>query len=217
MRFEDYHRTVIGYHGTKRSIAEQIVLGNQPFGWSGNDDDWLGHGVYFWEHAPQQAWWWAKRRSVQQKWGEEPAVLGAMIRLGACFDLLDPFNLQQLERFHQEYVKACAAANLPIRENANNHKYLDCETFKFSYAAFENEGVKVDSCRAVFVPTGKRAWTRSGIYRQAHIQICVRNLKRILGTWLVSPVEEDHAEAPQQPANVTSNQEDGEEGGSDDA
>lgn len=219
MQFEDYHRTVIGYHGTSRSVAEQIVLGKQPFGFSRNDDDWLGNGVYFWEHAPQQALSWAISRSELKRWDEEPVVLGAMIRLGHCFDLLDPANIKEIERFHTEYVDAAQAANVRVRENANSHKYLDCTVFEFGYAAIEGDGRKVDTARAVYVPTGedKRVWKRSWIYREAHIQICVRNPKCILGVWLVTPFKEVHAKDLQQPSHDESDSEGGEAGGSDDA
>lgn len=75
--FEDYHRTIIGYHGTKLSTALEIVSRTSSFRPSNNDDDWLGHGIYFWEYAPQRAWEWAAER-----YKGEVAVLGAMIRLG---------------------------------------------------------------------------------------------------------------------------------------
>lgn len=89
MRFDDYHRTIVGYHGTKLSTALDIVARKQSFKRSENRDEWLGHGIYFWEYAPQQAFWWAKRRQKRQNWKEPIAILAAMIRLGFCFDLLD--------------------------------------------------------------------------------------------------------------------------------
>lgn len=67
----DYDRTVVAFHGTRRSTAERLVAG-VAFGPSENDDDWLGHGIYFWEYAPQQAWWWAERRYGKQ----DAAVVG---------------------------------------------------------------------------------------------------------------------------------------------
>lgn len=56
-----HDRTVVAFHGTRKRTAEKLVAGT-PFGKSENDDDWLGHGIYFWEYAPQQAWGWADRR-----------------------------------------------------------------------------------------------------------------------------------------------------------
>ena len=71
----DYDRTLVAFHGTRRETAEKLVRG-EPFGPSTNDDDWLGHGIYFWEFAPQQAWWWAERR-----YGSEAALSPAFKRL----------------------------------------------------------------------------------------------------------------------------------------
>ncbi len=173
--FEDYHRTVIGYHGTKRSIALEIVQRNRNFKFSRNKDDWLGHGIYFWEHAPQQAWWWAERRRRRHKWDEDVAVLGSMIRLGFCFDLLDPVNIKHLEDIFEDYKRVQEATGLALPTNVRNHKRLDCAVFQYAYAAFEATGEKVDSSRAVYVPIGKgkRIWHGSWISREAHIQICV--------------------------------------------
>src|SRR5205823_6250222 len=90
--YADYHRTVIGFHGTDEATADRLVAG-EPFKDSENDDDWFGKGIYFWEYAPKQAWWWAR----QFKRYQEPAVIGAIIRLGNCFDLLDPVNVKNLK------------------------------------------------------------------------------------------------------------------------
>ena len=73
--FADYHRTVIGYHGTRRGVALEIVQGKRRFTPSRNSDDWLGNGVYFWEYGPQQAWDWAKSRYA----GRSVAVLGDVL------------------------------------------------------------------------------------------------------------------------------------------
>lgn len=89
--FDDHddHRTIVAFHGTTAEIAGDLVDG-QPFRVSSNSDDWLGSGAYFWEYAPKQAWWWAS----EFKRYPRPAVVGAMIRLGNCFDLLDPTNVR---------------------------------------------------------------------------------------------------------------------------
>ncbi len=102
-RFADYHRTVVGYHGTQKSTAHRVIQNRESYKRSENSADWLGHGIYFWEYAPKQAWAWADQRRKLQNWGEEVAVLAAMIRLGNCFDLLDPDNLDVLAGFRLEY------------------------------------------------------------------------------------------------------------------
>lgn len=182
--FFDYHRTVIGYHGTRRSTAQDLVDG-APFAASTNDDDWLGHGIYFWEYAPQQAWWWARRRYPEN----DAAVVGAMIHLGRCFDLLDPANARLLGAAHTKLVAALAAAGQKAPQNANTHKFLDCAVFNYMFANLDAH-YRYESVRAVFVPlqTGKgmpRLWKRSGVFEGGHIQICIREPRNILTVWSV--------------------------------
>jgi hypothetical protein len=199
MRFDDYHRTIVGYHGTRLSVARAIVNRSRTFKFSRNRDDWLGHGIYFWEYAPQQAYWWAERRKARQNWNEPIAILASMIRLGFCFDLLDPYNVKYLKEIHEEYRATAAGRAIPA--NANHRKFLDCAVFQYAYAVIENsgEGSAVDSSRAVYVPTGdeKRIWKRSWVSDGAHIQVCVRNSGCILGTWLHYPAEMEESDAAQ--------------------
>jgi hypothetical protein len=183
----DYDRTVVAFHGTRRAAAESLVRG-EPFGVSENDDDWLGHGIYFWEFAPQQAWWWAERR-----YGDDAAVVGSLVRLRRCFDLLDPSNTALLREAHDDLAAALKQAGQKLPANANTHKYLDCAVFNWLYRLLAEAKQPVDSCRAVFVPLkqGKgmpRLWTRSGIFEGAHVQLCVREPSNILAVW---PVRKD--------------------------
>jgi hypothetical protein len=41
---------VLGYHGCDKSVANKVFGGKSLLVASANDDDWLGHGIYFWEH-----------------------------------------------------------------------------------------------------------------------------------------------------------------------
>jgi hypothetical protein len=189
-RFADYHRTVIGYHGTRRSTALRIVQGLEGYKRSENKDDWLGQGIYFWEHAPKQAWAWARQRQKIQRWNEEVAVLASMIRLGNCFDLLDPDNLQELAVLEREFAVSERMAGRTVPRNRNKSKYYDCAVLQFAYLSLERQGDPVDTCRAVFVPSAQRLWAFSGIYQNAHIQLCVRNTACMLGTWLVRPSQD---------------------------
>ncbi len=97
--YQNYHRTIVAFHGTTEPMADHLVNGGD-FTPSSNTDDWLGTGIYFWEYAPRQAWWWA--RTFKRK--SKPAVVGAMIRLGNCFDLLDPENVQLLKSVYNSII-----------------------------------------------------------------------------------------------------------------
>src|ERR1043165_1834742 len=92
----DYDRTVVAFHGTRKSAARSLIRGD-AFGVSENGGDWLGPGIYFWEFAPQQAWWGARRR-----YGADAAVVGSLVRLGRCLDLLDPSNTELLAAAHED-------------------------------------------------------------------------------------------------------------------
>lgn len=183
----DYDRTVVAFHGTRKSVAAKLVAG-APFGRSENDDDWLGHGIYFWEYAPQQAWSWAERR-----YGGDAAVVGALVRLGRCIDLLDPNNADLLAAAYADLEAALQLAGEPFKSNAHAHKFRDCAVFNYLFEVLEAQALAVESTRAVFVPLVKakglpRLWKRSGVFRGAHIQLSVRERGNILAVW---PVRRD--------------------------
>ena len=76
-----FARIVLGYHGCTPDFADRLLRGDIAIDeWipSENPYDWLGHGVYFWEHAPERA----------RDWGDGGTV-GAVIQLGLCLDLTD--------------------------------------------------------------------------------------------------------------------------------
>ncbi|MGL4553540.1 MAG: hypothetical protein ACRC33_20430 [Gemmataceae bacterium] len=154
--FDDYHRTIIGFHGTTATAADRLVAG-EPFADSDNDNEWFGRGVYFWEYAPKQAWAWATQRH------EDPAVIGAVIRLGNCFDLLDPENVQILKQAKDGFERRATESGRPIPVNRNADKRLDCAVFNYFYETAQARGKAVDSARAVYVPTAsaERVWPRS--------------------------------------------------------
>jgi hypothetical protein len=82
-------------------------------------------------------------------------------------------------------------ANAPLPTNRHHYRKLDCEIFNFAYKVIEDSepNLKVDTARGVYVPTdgSKRVWDGSWVSRDTHIQLCVRNPARILGTWLHYP------------------------------
>jgi hypothetical protein len=182
--YHDYHRTIVAFHGTTEAVADHLVAGGS-FTPSGNTDDWLGSGIYFWEYAPKQAWWWTRNF----KKNSQPAVVGAMIRLGNCFDLLDPENVRLLRRLHDAMIDQKKAEGSEVPRNFRHRRNLDCAVFNHFYGKAAARGKPIDSARAVYVPTdkAKRIWRGSWIYEEAHIQICVRSQKNILAVWHVGP------------------------------
>ena len=202
-RFDDYHRTVVGYHGTGLRAALRIVNRVETFRWSRRDFDWLGHGVYFWEHAPEQALRFARIRQRQYQRKQNPsaeetrrateplAVVACMIRLGFCFDLLDPANVDFLLKVFADYRAMMSLTEEPLPRNTRKYRRLDCGVFEYAFQSIDETGLKasVDTTRGVYVPAGgnRRVWEGSWVSRDAHIQICVRNPASLLGSWLYHP------------------------------
>jgi hypothetical protein len=68
-----YARTVFGFHGTDPPFAARLIRGDVSLAdWfpSSNEYDWLGHGIYFWEYAPDRARAWASKGGVRCEMGE---------------------------------------------------------------------------------------------------------------------------------------------------
>src|SRR6266404_7692711 len=87
---DQFARIVVGYHGCTELFARSLLLGELPVrDWrpSSNEWDWLGRGIYFWEHSPERALRWAREKYRKPR--DKPAVLGAVLQLGRCFDLLN--------------------------------------------------------------------------------------------------------------------------------
>lgn len=177
----DYGRTIIGFHGTDIKTAEKLCHG-ELFKQSHNDYDWLGNGIYFWEYAPIRAWQWAKER-----FSDNAIVVAALIRLGYCFDLLDPINTTHLNKSYLNIVE-----NHPYLKNIKGAKRLDCAVFNYFFDLAKEKKIEYDTVRGMFVETSPEQkepiWPGSGVIKDAHIQVSVRNLNNIISVW---PIRHD--------------------------
>lgn len=119
-----YDRTIVAYHGCDRRVAERILKGER-FSPSENDFDWLGHGIYFWEYGPHRALQFAKDQ-VQRKKVKTPAVVGALLQLGTCFDLMDTRFTMNLRNGYE--LLARNQVELPTNSGGQDHllRRRDC-------------------------------------------------------------------------------------------
>jgi hypothetical protein len=109
-----------------------------------------------------------------------------MIRLGNCLDLLDWRNIDVLQTAKEGMIRLMKREGVEVPKNQRINKNLDCAVFNYFYQTVEDEGgPKVDSARAAYVPTEskKRIWPASWIYRDTHIQVCIRTQNNILAVW----------------------------------
>lgn len=188
---------VIGFHGCDKSVFDKILYEHQPFKPSTNDYDWLGNGMYFWEQNLGRAWEWAKSGRTNPKLHiNEPAVIGAVIDLGFCLNLLDSNNIQLLKRQYDIFKLELDVAGKPQRRNENIKgntdlllRYLDCAVIEHLHAERNNNNLKpFDSVRGVFFE-GAPIYETSGFREQSHIQLCIRNPNCIKGFFAPKSVD----------------------------
>lgn len=168
-----YDRQVIGYHACRKEVADRLLDGD-TFRPSRNDWDWLGSGVYFWEFGYQRAYDWARQWPRLQ--GREFAVVGAILQLGNCLDLLDTEHTRRLAEFASEYV----AGGGVLPPNTGPKRLGDCFLIN-SYCAESDDGdTQIDTVRGLF-QEGAPLIAGSEIRLENHIQIVARRPVAIVG------------------------------------
>lgn len=180
---ERFARTVIGYHGCEVSFAHDVLLGNMSFDqWKPSENiwDWLGHGIYFWEHSPHRELRWAREHFAK------PAVLGGVLQLGKCFDLLDESITTLLSDGYNQLVTLMASLGKDLPKNTGiegKMRKLDCLVINDCLDHLSQQGVQYDTVRGAFIE-GEPAYPGAGFARETHIQVAVRNPACLLGVFL---------------------------------
>ncbi len=194
---------VIGFHGCDQSVADKIIKQGEKLSNSGNDYDWLGHGIYFWEGSHKRALEWAKQNSKIAK----PAVIGVFIKLGNCLDLLDSEHIKKVATAYKILKKECESLDRPLPQNRiytddiSFVRELDCRVI-LRLQQLNNEAIAkelglpeikadlkrkiqrhpnfIDSVRGMF-PEGKELYDGAGFRAKNHIQLCIINPNSIIG------------------------------------
>ncbi|MBY0580028.1 MAG: hypothetical protein K2P57_13420 [Burkholderiales bacterium] len=175
---------VLGFHGCDKSVAEKILSGEtRHLTASKNDYDWLGNGIYFWESNPQRADDFANEAANGGKNSrgkiKTPYVIGAVIDLGRCLNLIDSAALEQVA-FGYELLSMIQS---PLPTNGQNLKArrLDCAAIQtLHYYRDHKDLLHYDTVRGVFWE-GEELYPGAGFSEKNHIQICVRNTGCIKG------------------------------------
>ena len=181
---------VLGYHGCDRTIGEEVLAGRASLKFSENDYDWLGSGIYFWENSARRALDWAKfardNPQLTRARIRDPFVVGAIIDLGFCLDLLEAESIAVVAKGYQRMRESYEAAGAQMLENKKIGgdlviRRLDCAVINYIQVAREQEGEPAfDSVRAPFIE-GNPLYENAGFHERTHIQICVRKPERIIG------------------------------------
>ncbi|MDR0381745.1 MAG: hypothetical protein LBH86_07130 [Oscillospiraceae bacterium] len=169
-----------GYHGCDQTVADKVLTQGEHLYLSANDYDWLGGGTYFWEDSPDRAWIWAQRHP-------HPAVIGAHITLGHCFDLLQPENVALLRRHYRVFRNDMRLAGTAWPVNTPLFRRLDCAVIEHMHAYRDKQGFPpFDSLRGAF-EEGEPVFPGSFLRTLTHIQLCVRNRACILSYFPAAP------------------------------
>ncbi|NDL63737.1 hypothetical protein [Acerihabitans arboris] len=183
---------VYGFHGTDENIAFEILNGKRYFKVSKNNYDWLGDGTYFWENNFERAKQYADETSRRgSSTVKRPFVLGAVIDLGNCLDLLNQKHLDHLALMYENFKEDVRKEKKFLPSNQSfiskdtdfKKRELDCAVIRWAHNKAKFEGSKFDTVRAAFWE-GKELYPNAGFREQNHIQIAVINPNCIKGIFL---------------------------------
>jgi len=187
----------IGFHGCDKTVADAVISQqNTHLIFSKNKWDWLGNGIYFWEQNYHRALDWANRLknnpNMMPKGSspiENPSVVGAVIDLGKCLNLLDGKSIVLVKGIYEQTKLVFEVAGIPLPENTNKAHNLDCAIINAVNIYMEKQHEKIyDTVRGMFYE-GSPLYKNSGFLKQNHIQICVINPNCIKGYFhpIISP------------------------------
>jgi hypothetical protein len=179
---------VLGYHGCDLAVADDVVAGRTQLRASENGHDWLGGGRYFWEDSYSRALRWAQVEKAQNSSKvKTPCVLGAIIDLGDCLNLIDAEDLELVKTAHLAYLEFCAISGVNPAQNKGRDlkaRFLDKAVFETLHKLGEQEKKPpFETVRAFFIE-GEPLYETAGLHSLDHIQICVRESRNILGYFL---------------------------------
>jgi hypothetical protein len=190
--YSTYPSFVLGFHGCDKSLAEKVFSGEMRLKPSENKYDWLGNGIYFWEQNPLRAFEYAQHLkdnpSKSKTKIKEPAVIGAVINLGHCLNLLNSESLLILQQGYDILLKTHEKSGYPIPQNKPIGEEqdlllrpLDCAVIETIHEfRKETSNAPYDTVRGVFWE-GQDLYPNAGFKEKNHVQICVRDLNCIKG------------------------------------
>lgn len=192
---------VLGYHGCDEEVGKKALAGKTDLIQSDRAYDWLGPGAYFWEGDPRRSLEWAEWKVARGDYSR-PFVIGAVIDLGNCLDLLVRENIELLRSAYEGLVAVNEASGLAMPRNKDVAgdtngdmllRFLDCAVIRHLHYAIEEAAASpqpdiepvepFDTVRGVFTE-GEQIYPGSGFRMRTHTQIAVRNSSCIKGVFV---------------------------------
>lgn len=199
--YSNYQRLpsmVLGFHGCDKSVGEAVLKGKVPhLETSANEYDWLGGGIYFWENDPLRAMEWAiagmSKPNITKGKITKPFVIGAVIELGHCLNLLSRNSIEEVKVSHRVMLKAMETAQIEVPKNTGYggfRRSLDRAVIEFLHVSRGREVPPLqpyDTVRAAFREGGPAYGengpleSMAGFDNRSHIQLAVRDKTKIKG------------------------------------
>lgn len=191
-----YHQPfqITGFHSCDRELGLRLLFGSDQLRPSDNPWDWLGPGVYFWEQNPYRALEYAVEgaRRKQKFSGKikTPFVIGAIIELGRCLNLVEPNSINIVKEAHSNLLETMKDGGEKIPVNNGANRRLDCAVIKYVHESNKKTNTTpYDTIRSPFQEGGP-IYDGANFTDRLHIEICVLNTDLIKGYFLPRPVEE---------------------------
>lgn len=184
--------SIIGFHSCDQEVGLKVLNGFEDLLPSNNSWDWLGGGIYFWEQNPYRSFEYAEESANKLQFNKKPIknpfVIGSIIDLGNCFNLVESASLKILSEAYsglQQLIKE-SGKSMPL--NKGNNRALDCAVIEYIHASNRKIGIEeYDTIRCAF-SEGEEVYPGSTITSRLHVQICVRNPNCIKGYFLPRPL-----------------------------
>ncbi|WNV03373.1 hypothetical protein RP726_12995 [Candidatus Methylospira mobilis] len=185
---------VLGFHGLDEEVGKKVLNGEDELRHSNNSYDWFGNGVYFWENSEERARQFVEQARTRSGSAiNKPFVIGAIIDLGTCLDLLDQKWLDFIRLAYDDMMLGLKDAgdkepptnsSFGVNDFDFKKRELDCAVIRYAVQLAEvEENIKFDSVRAAFWE-GDELYPNAGFRTHNHIQLSVINPDCIKGIFL---------------------------------
>jgi len=114
-------------------------------------------------------------------------VIGAVINLGHCLNLLDVEHLETVRTAYQALERTAELADTPMPVNRGEKfkdRKLDCAVIETLHQMRAEENLEPYQTVRGFFVEGDVLYEGAGLRHQDHIQLCVRDTSCIVGYFL---------------------------------
>jgi hypothetical protein len=182
----------IGFHSCDKEVGLKVLNGETDLRPSRNSWDWLGSGIYFWEQNPERAIEYANESAEGKQKNKirivTPFILGAVIELGKCLNLLESTSLAVAKQGYDILAESYTELKEDMPVNKGARRELDCKVIETVHKLARIKGLPpYDTVRCAFLEGGE-IYKGSNFTDRLHVELCVINKEMIKGYFLPRPI-----------------------------